>query len=92
VEQANLARSYASAELPDDNPQTLKEAKESPDWPQWQEAMKAEIDQFASMGTYTLEDMPKDREAVKNRWVFLRKYDSEGKIVKYKARLVATMV
>lgn len=81
VEQANLTRSYASAELPDDNPRTLKEAQASPDWPHWKEAMKAEIDQFATMGTYTLQDMPKDREAVKNRWVFLKKYDSEGKVI-----------
>ena len=41
------------------------------------------------MGTWKLEDLPKGRETVGCKWVFDIKHDHEGKISRYKARLVA---
>ncbi|GBE86812.1 hypothetical protein SCP_1000540 [Sparassis crispa] len=41
------------------------------------------------MGTWELQDLPKDRNAVGCKWVFQKKTNKEGQVVKYKARLVA---
>lgn len=38
---------------------------------------------------WTLVEMPKDRSTVGCRWVFKVKYNADGKIERYKARLVA---
>jgi len=71
-----------------DDPKTLREAQESPEWPQWEEAIKAELTQLHSMGTWEMVEKPKDRTLVGNKWVFARKTNKEGKVIKYKARLV----
>ena len=34
-------------------------------------------------------DLPDDRQAIKNKWIFKRKTDADGNITVYKARLVA---
>ena len=75
--------------LASENPKTLKEAKESPDWPQWQKAIEIELDQLQQMGTWDLVNLPEERQAIGNKWVFLKKYSKTGKLEKYKARLVA---
>ncbi|KAJ3473640.1 hypothetical protein NLI96_g12898 [Meripilus lineatus] len=77
------------AELGHDAPQTLAEAQARSDWPEWESAMKAEMSQLHQLHTYSLEDLPSDRKAVGCRWVFAVKRDADGKIIKYKARLVA---
>jgi hypothetical protein len=68
--------------------QTLKEAKESPDWPEWEIAIRAELVQHREKGTWKLVDLPPGAIPLKNKWVFVLKRDKEGCIVKYKARLV----
>ena len=89
VEEAELvyAALNESSTLPD-NPKTLKEACDSPEWPEWEKAVKAEIDQLHRMGTWELMDLPKGRVPVSNKWVLVRKYSKEGRLEKYKARLV----
>jgi hypothetical protein len=37
---------------------------------------------------WTLVDIPSDRKAVENKWIFKKKTDAEGNITVYKARLV----
>ena len=51
--------------------------------------MDAEMSQLNEMGTWKKEDLPEDQKAIGCRWVFVRKKDKHGKIIKYKARLVA---
>ena len=70
-------------------PKTLKEAKASPEWPEWEKGVQAEMDILNKMGTWKLEELPKDRETVGCKWVFLKKTDQQGNITRYKARLVA---
>src|SRR3954447_406582 len=38
---------------------------------------------------WTLVDIPEDRKAVENKWIFKKKTDAEGNVSVYKARLVA---
>jgi hypothetical protein len=78
-----------NAENTPDDPFTLEEAQASPDWPEWQKAIEIELEQLKRMGTWELDDVPKDRKPVANKWVFLKKYDKDGTLTKYKARLVA---
>ena len=51
--------------------------------------MDAEMNQLNKMRTWKKEDLPEERKAIGCRWVFARKKDEHGKIVKYKACLVA---
>jgi hypothetical protein len=68
--------------------QSLKEAKESPDWPEWEIAIRAELVQHREKGTWELVDLPAEAVPLKNKWVFVLKRDKEGLIIRHKARLV----
>ena len=74
---------------PSGEPESLEEAKRSPEWDEWEKAIKVELDQLTKMGTWKLEEKPKDAIPISNKWVFLKKYNKNCEILKYKARLVA---
>ena len=38
---------------------------------------------------WSLVDLPDDRQAIKNKWIFKKKTDADGNVTVYKARLVA---
>ena len=38
---------------------------------------------------WTSVDLPDDRQAIENKWIFKRKTDTDGSVTIYKARLVA---
>ena len=69
--------------------ESLEEAKRSPEWPEWEKAIKIELDQLTEMGTWNLVDKPTEAVPISNKWVFLNKFNKNGEIIKYKARLVA---
>jgi len=71
-----------------DGPSSLKEAWNSKEWPKWEQAIKAELNQLHDMGTWALVDKPSDALPITNKWVFQKKINKEGQIIKYKARLV----
>ena len=91
-QQANYAQtnvSFITQEIePRNVPRTLTEAKASPEWPEWEKAIKTKMDILGEMGTWKLEDLSEGRETVGCKWVFDIKHDHEGKISRYKARLV----
>ena len=80
---------FCETQIAPDNPKTLTEARRSPEWPQWEKAIQAELDQLHKMGTWELVDPPKGRVPVGNKWVLTKKYDKQGNLQKFKARLVA---
>ena len=49
--------------------------------------MQEEMNSLHKNKTYELVELPKCKKALRNKWVFKQKKDSE-KLVKYKARLV----
>jgi len=71
-----------------DKHHSLKEAKASYDWPEWQSAMDIELKQLQEMGTWKLVDPPPNAIPIANKWVYIKKRDQLGKLIKYKARLV----
>ena len=85
----NSKTQFCFAVEDEDSPQSVDEVKRRSDWPLWSEAMDREMSQLEKLGTYTLVDLPPDRKAIGCRWVFAVKRDSDGKVVKHKARLVA---
>ena len=72
-----------------DEPLSYKEAMEGPESEKWLEAMKSEIDSMYTNKVWTLVDIPEDRKAVENKWIFKKKTDADGNVSVYKARLVA---
>jgi hypothetical protein len=66
----------------------LKDAKTSPKWPQWQKAIQEELDLLMEMGTWKLVNKPPDAIPIANKWVFIWKWNKQGEVVRYRARLV----
>ena len=78
-----------TAIIPSDKLHSLTEARQSPDWPEWEQAINIELNQLQQMGTWKLVDKPKDAVPIANKWTFVKKRNKAGEIMKYKARLVA---
>jgi Reverse transcriptase (RNA-dependent DNA polymerase) len=70
-------------------PRNLVEAKRSPNWPRWQEAMDVEQTVLEKFGTWHLEKLPPNANIVGCHWTFVIKQDAAGTIVCYHACLVA---
>ena len=58
-----------------------------PDSAKWLEAMKSEMGSMYENKVWTLVDLPDDRQAIENKWIF-KKTDTDGDVTVYKARLV----
>ena len=71
-----------------DDPRSLKEAMESPDWAEWEAAMQKEFESITRLGTFELGELPPDRKAIGSRWVFRKKRGLNDEPI-YKARIVA---
>jgi hypothetical protein len=68
-----------------DEPATYTEAMEGPKSEKWLEAMKSEIRSMYDNQVWTLVDIPNDRKAVENKWIFKKKTDTDGNVTVYKA-------
>jgi len=55
----------------------------------WKEAIKIEIDSILQNQTWKLVDLPPGAKPIGCKWIFKRKYNPDGFIDKYKARLFA---
>src|SRR5215216_3024278 len=70
-------------------PTNYEEAMMVPDSDRWLEAMKSEIGSMYENKVWTLVDLPDDRQAIENKWIFKRKTDDDSSVTIYKARIVA---
>lgn len=64
-------------------------ALSSPDAEKWKKAMESELHPLHRNDVWDLFELPAGRKAVGNNWVFKQKYDADGNLERYKARLVA---
>ena len=46
---------------------SLKDGKNSPDWPEWEKAMKIELDLLSEKGTCELVQKPPDTVPIRNK-------------------------
>ena len=74
--------------LDHDEPTNYEEAMVSPDSAKWLEAMKSEMRSMYENKVWTLINLPNDRRAIENKWIFKRKTDTDSSVTIYKARIV----
>ncbi|CAI7881735.1 unnamed protein product [Closterium sp. NIES-53] len=79
---------FSPVEMPGE-PATLKEALESSDAEEWKKAMESELKSIEENGTWELVELPEGRKAIMSKWLYKIKSDADGKIERYKSRLVA---
>ena len=84
-----LEEEFAFRAGEDGLPKNYEEAITGDEGEQWKAAMDEEIGTLGKMGTWELEDLPLDRKAIGCKWVFAKKRDENGRVIKFKARLVA---
>jgi hypothetical protein len=70
-------------------PISYKQALRSPQTKEWQAAITEEYESLVARKTWQLVPRPAGRKLVDSKWVFKVKRDSDGRIARYKARLVA---
>ena len=68
-------------------PRSFAEASRTLEASKWREACETELETLSD--TWDLVERPENRKIIGNRWVFKRKRDAEGNIVRYRSRLVA---
>jgi hypothetical protein len=70
-------------------PLSVADAIKGPDGVKWIEAMQSELNSLIRNNTWDLVPRPGDRRIISNKWVLTKKYDANGVLLRFKARLVA---
>lgn len=72
-----------------EEPMSFKEATNGPDSREWKASMQSEYDSLMKNQTWVLAELPAGRKPITCKWVYKVKRDSNGKVERYKSRLVA---
>ena len=72
-----------------EEPKMVEDALSSEQSQHWQEAMNSEFSSLMKNDTWELVPPPEDKNIVGSKWVFKVKRDANGRVDRYKARLVA---
>ena len=75
--------------IEDNEPTTYEEYMNSLESDKWLISMKSEMDSMYENQVWTLVDPPEGIKPIGCKWVFKKKTNMEGKVVTYKARLLA---
>ena len=70
-------------------PKSLEEALTSEHGKQWKDAADSEYESLMKNETWKLVELPSGRKPIGCKWVFKVKYGSDGKVERFKGRLVA---
>eukprot|EP00873_Tetraselmis_striata_P042412 jgi/Tetstr1/462676/TSEL_007642.t1 len=85
---AMMAAAFAEVTQGVDEPITLKQALSGPFKEQWAQAVESEFNSLEKQGTWVVCELPEERTAIPSKWVFKVKYNADGSIARFKARLV----
>jgi hypothetical protein len=72
-----------------EEPATVKEALDSPNATDWEQAMNEEMASLDANGTWELVPLPSGAKPIPCKWIFKVKRDAHGNIGRFNARLVA---
>ena len=71
-------------------PTSIQECMLRSDWIKWKQAINVELESLRKRGVFgPIILTPRDVKPVGYKWVFVRKRNEKGEVVRYKARLVA---
>ena len=74
----------------DNEPTSIYECMQRPDWLKWKEAINMELESLRKRGVFgQIIRTPHDIKPVGYKWVFVRKINENGEVVRYKTQLVA---
>eukprot|EP00873_Tetraselmis_striata_P044116 jgi/Tetstr1/464380/TSEL_009173.t1 len=85
---AMMAAAFAAVTQGVDEPITLKQALSGPFKEQWAQAVESEFNSLEKQGTWVVCELPEERTSIPSKWVFKVKYNADGSIARFKARLV----
>jgi hypothetical protein len=66
--------------------------KHSEDSKLWKKVVVEEMDSLDKNEAWDIVEFPVGRKSVGSKWLFKKKFNAEGKVEKYKARLVAKVI
>ena len=93
VDNAIVLTTTATADAEHDisvTPSSLHEALQGPDAAEWTDAIRREMDSLTHSNTFTeVNHVPSQFTLIGSKFVFSLKRDVSGKVIRYKARLVA---
>jgi hypothetical protein len=91
TESPIIARAFLTHKHDKSIPDHYKDALCSSDSVHWIAAIKSEEESLKKMGVFSeiMTTLPKGEKCIGSRWVFAKKFDEIGNLIKYKARLVA---
>lgn len=72
-----------------EDPETVKEALDSPEGHHWEAPMCSEMEKFSKNDVFELRPLPPGHKSIKTRWLFKRKLDADENVSAYKARWIA---
>lgn len=70
-------------------PVSMYEVRKMAKWPEYRKAMEEEWASLWTMSTFEYCDLPPGKNLLGSKWVITEKVDIHGKVIRYKARLVA---
>ena len=74
----------------DHDPNSINACRKRDDWPKWKDAIGAELNSLEKRKVFRpVVHTTKGVKPVGYRWIFVRKRNEKGEVVRYKARLVA---
>ena len=75
--------------ITESDPTTLDQAMNRPDWPHWKTAIETEYASLRKHGVFAEIAIDLDKHPIGHKLIFTRKLDSQGRVLRYKVRLVA---
>jgi hypothetical protein len=73
-----------------ENPKDFAEAQDQTDWPLWKQAISEEMKSLKKRDVFgEVIELPEGAQSIGYKWVFNRKRNAQGLVVRHKARLVA---